>query len=227
MIKKILILVILIFIVNSSYSQTFTKFGLKCGLIFNGISTENDQAKVVGENAFFNFLSYNFGMYGEFFNTRRFCLSSEIHFTLKGERNPNFIGVVQTQNSNQHTLYEFKYLSDRFYYLRFQLLPRFRFLLTTSNENIYVLGGPTFDYMFANSNSGDAKNIKDIENSRLEFGALFGVGIEMWDIVSFEFRVEHTFSSLYTISYSNNNITRHHNALLFLTGLNLKKAFKL
>jgi hypothetical protein len=222
--KKIIIFFIIISSFNSIYTQTFNKFGIKSGLIFNGISTQNDGASIVEESAIFNYLSYDFGLFGEFFNSKKFCISTELHFTAKGEKNAAY--VIITKNTTQGQIYDFEYLSDRFYYISLHTLPKYRFFHSSRNENLYVMAGPKFDFLISNSNSDNYENSLKIKNSNLEVGALIGFGIEVWDIVSFEFRFEHTFTPVYKLSYNNGNITRHHNALVFLTGLNLKKVLK-
>jgi hypothetical protein len=92
---------------------------------------------------------------GEFLNSEKFCLSAEFHFTRKGERNPNHLAIVETINTSQGLMYDYKYLTDRFYYLSLQLLPKYRFVVTPTKDNIYLISGPKFDLIISNTNSAN------------------------------------------------------------------------
>lgn len=219
---RILILCCLL-IASVSFSQTLSKYGVKGGLIFTGMETANISSVFADSSAFLNFLSFDFGVYAEMFNSKKFCISAELHYSVKGERNPNFNKLLVPITSENHPYYEYQYLSDRFHFLSIQLLPKYRFVITPSGENIYVIGGGKIDMLVKNNNSGDNKEIKGINNFRFDFGVTAGLGIEVMNFLSFEFRYERSLRGPYEILYGDKTVTRTFNSVMFLTGISFRK----
>lgn len=224
--KKVYILIFTIFFLHviTSSSQILGKYGIKAGLVFNGISTGNDISVFTDSSAYLNFLAFDIGIYAELFNTKNFCVSTELHYLVRGEQNPNFIKILTRIPPAYLEIYEYKYLSDRFNYLSFQILPRYILNLTQRNK-LFAFAGPRFELRIGNSNSGidDDSKIFEMSNYKLETGGSIGFGGEMLDVFSFEFRYDYNFSNIYGLSYRNNIVYRKHNSLTFLLGLSLSK----
>jgi hypothetical protein len=220
--KTLFVIIFIIITSNFVASQHISKYGIKAGLIFTGMTTSNESSVFVDSAAFLNFLSFEAGIYAEIFNTRKFCLSAELHYSIKGERNPNFNTVLIPVTLSNGQYYEYKYLSDRFHYISFQLLPRYRLVITPSGENLYVLGGGKIDLLIHNTNSGDNKTV-EINNFKLDFGVTTGLGIELMNFLNFEFRFEHSFRGPYKFSYGDKTVTRTFNSIIFFTGVSFNK----
>lgn len=221
--KKLTLFLIIIFCSCESHPQTFHKIGFRGGLIFTGMATSSEASVFSDSASFLNFLSYEFGVYAEMFNSKHFCLSTEFHYRVKGERNPNFNKVIRPVTLNNGQYYEYRYLSDRFHYISLQILPRYRIAITHTDENLYLFGGGVLDLLIYNTNSGDNETVDDIKNFKLDFGATAGIGIELMNFLTFEFRYEHSFRGPYELSYGDKTVTRSYNSLIFLTGISFNK----
>jgi hypothetical protein len=222
---KVLFIICLIFSLQITESQILSKYGIKSGLLWTGLTAPNST------NAFgnfspslFNFISVDFGIYAEIFNKERFCISTELHYVTKGEDPAdNFQYPVQI-DPNRGEVYNFTNISNRFHYISLQLLPRYRFGLT-QDDKVYFLLGPHFDYMIGNSYSEDNNEFK-VKNSKLELGVTSGIGGEVRDKINFEFRFEYNLTGTYKLKYGNESVSRHNISLIFMAGVCLKNLSK-
>ncbi|RPI13350.1 MAG: PorT family protein [Ignavibacteriae bacterium] len=226
MCKFSILIFVLFTLVSSVHSQTENKFGIKAGCIFTGISTSNDDKNLFYDSStFLNHLNYTVGFYKEWFNTEKFCLSTELIYSTKGDINV-FVKLVKDVSTNQGEFYESYYVSNRFQYLSLQLLPRYRIVLAPKSENMYIFGGPSLDLLVNNYISDDRTDFKKIDNMKLELGAVIGLGVELMNFLTFEFRFDHNFTGPYTISYGDKTIARRYSSAVFYTGISFNKFFK-
>lgn len=206
---------------NIINSQFISNFGVKAGLLFNGFAT-SDVGNLYNDTkpTDFNYIGYDFGAYAEILNSKHFCISTELHFLTKGETDASSTPIAVPVKSNQGEFYDYFRFSRTFSYISFQLLPRYR-LIITGHDKISVFGGPRIDYLVADSNPEYPDALKI--NSQFEYGITFGLHGLVIDIVSFEFRYDYNFSSTFKFGYGDETITRKHHSLTFLAGVSLKK----
>jgi hypothetical protein len=211
---------------NLSYCQTHNKIGLKAGILISGISSNNSNGIILADSSSaFSFVSMDIGIFKEWFDSKRFCISTELHYLTKGEQNPEYNRIVTPVKTSQGEIYEYRYLPDRFKYLSLQIFPRYRIILTSSGENIYIFGGPTIDFLLENSSSVFPDEVVPLENSKLTFGGTIGAGSEILDFLSCEIKYDHSFTGPYNIKYGDITIHRRHNTLLLLVGVSFNKFF--
>jgi hypothetical protein len=218
--KTIYILLFLILVCMYTSSQTISRVGVKGGILFSGLTTGDNSQLIDNDLSSLNFISYDIGFYAEMFSTSTFNLSAELHYNLKGERNPNFTKFITQEETSQGTVYGLKYLSDRFHYISLQMLPRYHFILSR-DETLFVQGGPVLDYLIGNSNS-ENDNALTVKNSTLEFAAIAGFGATINNWLILDFRFQHNFTPSYTYSYGNEQSSRYNNSAIFMVGFVLK-----
>ncbi len=226
---KLLMVVVLFVCSHSVQSQFIDKFGIKAGAIYTGLSSPYDRNKTLTEifekqsNAG-SLLSYDLGIFAELFNKPRFCVSMEIHYCVKGESNFNQVKLL-SPDENHPGYYSYRGFSDRFQYLSFQVLPRWRFELNSSDK-IYLFIGPKLDMLLGNYNSDDLSGL-NVKNYGSEIGFAAGIGNEVWELFYLELKYEHSFSSVYNIKYGGDTYGRKFSSISLLAGLSLKKLFRI
>jgi hypothetical protein len=216
------------------YSQTPNKYGIKAGLILTGIQSINNPDNVIEyQNAFYNFFSYDFGIYKEWTFSRMFGVSTELHYILKGESRQDLKLSIITA-TQPFIVVENNYIPDRFNYISAQLLPRIMFAQSNKVRNsndvwfLYLFGGPTFNMLLSSSssNASGSSNTIPLKKGKIEVGAMLGLGSEMFDFLSIEFRMEHIFNGPFNVVYPDYTLTRVHNSLYFLVGFAFNKLFE-
>lgn len=222
--KQLIFITILFFLhLNNCSSQIVNQFGLKGGIIYTGFNSSDDE--VLNSISSLNFISFDLGIYAEFFDKRYFNISTELHYIVKGERNSNAFLVPLRENTSQGNVWTFKYMNDTYQYLSLMLLPRYKFLLT-NEDKLYLFGGPRFDFRIGNTNS-DSENSLHVSNFKLELGGTVGIGGQFRDVLLMELRFEYNFTPTYQFEYGEEKTTRNHNTLAFLLGVNLRKVLRL
>lgn len=209
---------------NVTSAQIIGGYGVKAGILVNGLRSSNNAPANLQDSSSFNFFGYDLGIYAELFPAKKFNLTTEFHFTLLGEQPSNLVRLLTKVPSNQGEFYEYKYASNRFTYISFHLLPHYNFV-NNPDERLFILAGPRFDMMLSNYNSEYEENLK-LNNGNLETGAILGFGGEFKNVFNFEFRYNYNFSEIYSVKYGTEKISRKHHSFIFFGGLNLKKLFK-
>ncbi len=210
---------------QNSSSQVVNKFGIKGGLILSKLSMNefvSDAFSYEPERKY-KFLSFDIGLYAELFDSRFFCVSTELHYNVKGEE--SFEDFMILQPNRQNDGFEFKKVNDRFHYISLQVLPRWRFMVNTEDK-LYVFGGPRFDLRIGSSKSGGTSDIP-LSNGIIESGFTVGFGNEFWELLITEFRYEINLSNVYNITYGNTVVKRKNHSFSLLMGLSLKKLLKI
>jgi hypothetical protein len=223
--------------INNSYSQTLGKFGIKGGFIVTGVSTFNeykpytlDQVNpyIYDNSDFFNYLSFDIGIYAELFNTEEFCVSTELHYSIKGEsgeetyRVPHLISSSFGQN-----VWETGVLSDKASFLSLQILPRYRAGISENKEDdIYFFAGPVFNFML--TNYGVYTQPEYIVKKKFpgDIGGAVGLGYEINNKFMLELKLDYSFTGSYNFTYGNDEISRSYNTFSVLTGFALSEFFK-
>jgi hypothetical protein len=225
--KIILVLCVLYFHALHSDCQIVNKWGIKGGLILSKISLSDYNPDFFSSepSGKYKFLSFDAGIFVEFFDSRYFCISTELHYNIKGEEDEKLFKTMVPVKSGLIEMYEYKYMNDRFHYLSLQFLPRWKYIVN-SEDKLYFFAGPKFDLRLSNSSSISESAVK-FTNSRLEAGLTLGIGNEIWDLFSFELRFEHNFSNAYSIVYGDESYNRKHNSFYLLAGLSLKKLLRI
>lgn len=221
----ILILALITFLhTTESDSQVFNKFGIKGGAILTQITLSEYYPGLflTDPSGGFKYLSIDLGIYGEFFNSRKFSVNAEVHYIRKGEDDNNRFAFLQ--KGEGVTELQYKHTSNRFQYISFQVLPKWKFLVNTEN-NMYMIGGPRFDLRISNSNSYGADAVK-LDNSGFEFGFTVGIGDEIADLFHFELRYDRNLTNTYSFDKGDEDITRKMNSLSLIVGLSLKKLLR-
>ena len=200
----ILVTVILLCVIFSGQdlnSQVVNKFGIKGGLLLSKLSMNEfvSDAFSYEPERDYKFLSFDVGIYAELFDSRFFCVSTELHYNTKGEE--SFEDFMILQPNKQNDGFEYKKMNDRFHYISLQILPRWRFMVNTEDK-LYFFGGPRFDLRVGNSKSGGASDIP-INNGVIESGFTVGIGNEFWELLITEIRYEINLSNVYNITYGN------------------------
>ncbi len=220
-----ILLLLSLFPVSETGSQVFNKFGIKGGAIFSGMSLSEFYPGIFRYNPSnsFKLLSIDFGIYGEFFNSRHFSTNTEIHYTIRGEGGNQLFEFLQT--STGITGLEYRTASNRFHYISFQILPKWKFIVNTEN-NVYLFGGPRFDLRVSNSNTLTNDYVK-FDNSGFETGFTVGAGDEISDMFHFELRYERNFTSSYELDVKGERVTRKLSSFSLLLGVSLKKLLRI
>jgi hypothetical protein len=209
---------------RENYSQVINKFGIKGGLIISKLTLSENVSDAFSyePEREYKFLSMDVGIYAEMFDSRFFCISTELHYNIKGEEAYQDFEILQP--NTQADGFEYRKVSDRFHYVSLQILPRWKYLVNTQDK-LYLFGGPRIDLRVANSKSGGKEDIK-LSNNVIEPGFTVGIGNEIWDLLTIELRYEMNFTSVYKVSYGNTSVSRKNNSFTLLAGLSLKKLLR-
>jgi hypothetical protein len=220
------ILIILFFTAaNKSPAQTFSKFGIKGGFSVSGLSTFNPNKPftLLGTNLYvydksdnFNFFSFDIGVYTEWFNSEEFCVSAELHYTLKGETDKAIYTVPDPNNISNVNEWESGVLKDKAYYLSFQILPRYRVGISEHGEdNVYLFIGPTFNFEMNNTSSYSHPNHVNTKGPMGDIGTAFGIGFEVDKILSCEIKLDYSLTGSYDFIFGKDEVTRRYNSFSF------------
>jgi len=221
---------------DNSYSQIFSKFGIKAGFITTGLSTFNekspytlDQANlyIYDESDYFNYLSFDIGVYAEWFNLEEFCVSTELHYLVKGEKDKSIYLVPHLISSNYgQNIWETGQISDKASFLSFQVLPRYRAGISKEAEDdIYFFAGPVFNFMLANDiNVTQPKYFEKIGFPG-DISIALGLGYEINRKFMLELKLDYGLTGSYNFKYGNDRITRSYNTFSVLTGVALSELF--
>jgi hypothetical protein len=168
-----------------------------------------------------NLFSYDFGIYLEILNLKRLTISNELHYTVKGVSEQTALTTPPAIFGQ----YYYKPLSNRFQYLSFEPLLKYKFSVSKSHE-FFLLAGPRWDFRIGNyrynSYSDDYIHIK---NFRFEFGMTVGAGVEFSEGLLFELRFEPNFTSTYIYTNFTKYSTRH-STLMLIGGLAFSRYLK-
>jgi len=221
---------------SSLNSQTFNKFGIKGGFAISGLSTFNQQKPVSNNRTnlyiydksdFYNFFSPDIGVFAEWFNSEEFCLSTEIHYAVKGEKDKAVYTIPAPYNPNQTNDWENGELNDKAYYLSLQILPRYRVGISEKGEdNVYIFAGPAFNFLVSNKSSYSRSDYVKTKGFMGDFGGAIGIGFEVDRIYTCEIKLDYNFTGSYDLKYDNEKIARGYNSFSFLTGIALSEFFR-
>ncbi len=206
---------------SRSDAQLINKFGVKGGVILSGMMSSGYIPVIMqnqSDNAY-HFLTFDAGVFVEWFDSKHFCLSTELHYNIKGEQKENPFKLLYLAANGE---YKYGSVSDRFQYLSFQLLPKWKFIVT-QEDNVYLFLGPKFDYRVGAYNADTDEDIK-VSSGKMETGFAIGFGNEVWDIFRVDFKYEQSFSSVYNITYGPTTVSRRNASFVVLLGISFKKA---
>lgn len=229
--------VLIIFLIKlfscPSNSQTFTNFGIKAGCLITGLGTSNVNEPVtsdipkpyVSDSSFpFSYFSYDIGVFAEWLNSEKFCISTELHYTVKAENKTSQYIVPNVVYIPGGNYWERGYLKDKAQYLSFQILPRYRLVVTPDKkDNIFIYAGPSFDILLKDESFYSQPNYIKAGGFIRCIGGVLGFGFEWKKILAFEIRVDHNFKGPYKFVYENDEIARRYTTITFLTGIALNK----
>ncbi len=225
---KVYTVIIIILIASVNFSQVRNNYGIKGGFNFSGISSSATNTVFKEESIRMNCFNFDLGIFKEWFSTKRFCLSTELHYAVKGEITGNaYVDIIPTMKKIFY-VYTTWFFPDRFQYLSFQLLPKYRtgFTVPPAVDNLYLEGGIGLNTMVGNYNSDIDTNIVHLKNFDCEVSGILGMGIEIAHFIDIEFRYEHTFNGPYTATFGNTEIYRNLNSFIFLTGISINYFFE-
>ena len=224
-------------VINSSHSQTIGKYGVKGGFIVTGLSTFNeyppynlDQANpyIYDNSDFFNYLSFDAGIYAELFNSEEFCVSAELHYSVKGESGrvtyqvPHLLSSYFGQN-----IWETGELSDKASFLSLQILPRYRAGISKNSEDdIYFFTGPVFNFMLTNEGIFTKPQYIVRKEFPGDIGLAIGLGFEVNRKFTLELKLDYSLTGSYDFTYGNQKVSRNYNTFSVLTGFALSEVFK-
>lgn len=232
----IIIYILLSTAVNNSHSQTLGKFGIKGGFIVTGISTFNeykpftlDQANpyIYDNSDYFNYLSFDIGVFVELFNSEEFCISTELHYSVKGESGEETYRVPYLISSGfGQNIWETGELSEKAGFLSLQILPRYRAGISKNNEdNVYLFAGPVFNFMLTNYGIYTQPEYIVRKGFPGDIGGAIGLGYEINSKFLLELKLDYSFTGSYDFTYRNEKITRSFNKFSVLTGFVLSEFF--
>jgi hypothetical protein len=230
-----LISIILIYLSLPCHSQTFSKFGIKGGFLITGLHTFNDNNMYTGYMAntfisdsskFFSFINIDIGVFTELFNSERFCVSTELHYRIKGEPDTAYY-IVPNRHFDYELwqwIWETGNLHDKTHFLSLQILPRYRIVVTPDKkDNIYIFAGPTFDFLLSDESFYTEPNYISNGSFIKSFGGVLGAGFEWKKWLNAEIRIDHDFTGPYDFKYNNDIIARRYTTVTFLLGVSLGK----
>jgi Outer membrane protein beta-barrel domain len=218
-----------------THSQTFSKFGIKAGFLITGLHTFNKSDMFTGYMAntfigdsskFFSSLNFDVGLFTEWFNSEKFCISAELHYRVKEE--PDTAYYIVPNRHFDYELWQWIWekgnLHDKAHYLSFQILPRYRVVVTPDKkDNIYIFAGPTFDFLLSDESSYTEPNYISTGGLVRNIGAVLGAGFEWKKWLIAEIRIDHDFTGPYNFKYKNDEIARRYTTLTFLVGISFGK----
>jgi hypothetical protein len=229
-IKAIFIFFLFLNIVSSNYtySQVFSKLGVKFGFALSGMSTFNNKPTetshvintfIQDSTSFFNHVSVDLGITAELFNSEWFCLSTELHYLQLGEAEVDYYTSYSKIQPNGYRTVSGR-LFDRTHYLSLQLLPRVRVGIGRTFDNYYFFGGPVFDFKIADEN--EYTDSKYVDATKIaDLGAAVGIGFEVIDLFTMEVKYQYNFTGPYKFRNENEEISRRYSALVLLASFTI------
>lgn len=222
--------------VKSSPSQTFSKYGLKAGFLTSGLSTYNQfppftlnkpNLYIEDESDYFTYLNLDAAIFAEWFNSEEFCVSTELHYSIKGEKDKIPYLLPNAKFNNTTGSYETGFLNDKAGYLSLQILPRYRAGISDDGmDDLYLFAGPTFNFMVNDMSSYSDPKYIERKGFLGDIGAAFGIGFELEKIYTFELKLDYSITGSYSLKYGNDKVTRRYNAFWVLGGVALSELFK-
>ena len=218
-----IIIVLISFDIRTS-SQFINKFGIKGGVNVSSVTSgENNPVFFLKEpESRYNLINLDIGVFTELMDSRFFCISTELHYVRKGEENDNDIEIIYL--NKESNIASYRRITDRFHYLSFQILPRWKYAVT-SEDKLYIFGGPKFDFRLSNNNSRGNEDLI-LKNSVFESGFTVGLGNEYYELFYLELRFDYSFTNVYKITLGEETVSRKNITFSLITGLSLKKLFK-
>lgn len=216
-------------------SQIISKLGIKGGFLITGLHTFNQNEMFTDEkpntfisdsSRFFSSLNFDIGIYTEWFNSDHFCISTELHYRTKDEPDTAFYIVPHQYYDPRHFVWRWEtgILTDNTQYLSFQILPRFRMVISPDNrDNIFVYGGPNFDFAVKDNSYSTKPKYTNRNYFFSNIGGIFGGGFEWNQLITAEIRIEHDFTGPYDFRYKNDEIARRYTTFTFLLGISIYK----
>ena len=230
------IIILLLITAENTHSQTFNKFGLKGGFSVSGLSTFNPKtpSTIYGTNLYiydksdyFNFFSFAIGVFTEWFNSEEFCLSAELHYSVKGETDKTIYTVPDPNHLNIGNEWENGMLNDKAYFVSLQMLPRYRVGISEKGEdNVYIFAGPTFNFLVSNKSTYSQPDYIKNKGPLGDIGGAFGIGFESNKTYSFEIKLDYNLTGSYDFKYENDVVTRRYNSISVVTGIAFSELFK-
>lgn len=221
------IILIIMFAAASSSGQFINKFGIKGGINISQLSFNSNfsGSVLIPPRPSYSCMKTDLALFAEFFDSRNFCTSVELHYFGKGEDTKNdlrlnYVGSINNQYANG-----FVYVNNRMYYLSLQILPRWRFIIR-SDDKMYFFGGITLNWSVSNSNTYSQPSLA-FDNNKLIPGIKGGYGIELWDLFYIELSYTHDFTNAYVLKYREQEATRRHDSFELLAGFSLKKLLRI
>ncbi len=236
--RKFIIAISLLFLffINNSYSQTFSKIGIKTGFLTSGLSTFNQHPPysfqrtnlyIYDESDYFTYINFDIGVFAELFNSNEFCVSTELHYMVKGEKDNAVYTLPNPFTSYTGDNYENGTLNDKAEYLSLQILPRYRAGISEDGkDNLYLFAGPTFNFLVKNMGVYTEPKYVETRKPFGDIGAAFGIGFEFDKTYTFELKLDYSITGSYDFKYDNDSITRRYNAFSVLGGVALSQLFK-
>lgn len=231
-----LLVLTLIFHINTACTQTFSKIGLKGGFAISGLSTFNQNRPfsltgtnlyIYDESDYFNFFSLDIGIFTEWFNSEEFCVSAELHYMMRGETDKTLYTVPKPNKQGTVNEWETGNLDDKANYISIQILPRYRVGISEKGEdNVYLFAGPTLNIQTSNNSSYSGPAYIDNRGPFGDFGAAFGIGFETDRTFSCEVKLDYSLTGSYDFKYGNEKVTRRYNSFYVLTGIALSEFFR-
>lgn len=228
--------ILLISFNENSYTQTIGKFGIKGGFIATGLSTFNehspynlDQANlyIYDNSDYFNFLSFDVGIYTELFNSEEFCVSAELHYLIKGEADLSTYRVPRLISSyNGQNIWEMGTLSDKASFLSLQILPRYRAGISKGgDDDVYFFAGPVFNFMLADKGTYTQPKYVVYKGFLGDIGGAIGLGFEVNRKFMLELKLDYSLTGSYNFIYRNEKIQRSYNTFSVMTGFAVSELF--
>lgn len=234
---KYLFLIFILFPVfaKSTSSQTFSKFGIKAGFLTSGLSTNNQftpftlnkpNLYIEDESDYFTYLNLDAGVFAEWFNSEEFCVSTELHYSIKGEKGKVPYILPNAVYNNSTNSFELGYLDDKAGYLSLQILPRYRpGISDDGQDNLYLFAGPTFNFIVNDMSSYSDPKYIERKGFLGDIGAAFGIGFELEKTYTFELKLDYSITGSYSVKFGNDKVTRRYNAFWVLGGVALSELF--
>jgi len=198
--KKILLLLILLFLISNSNSQFIKNYGFKIGVLNNTL--------YMGSTPLTDVWAYDLGIFIEIPVFKKLSFVVELNFNEKGTSTPY--------------LYPNFIINNRFRYLTLSGLTKYNF--AEKEIDFYGIIGLRTDMMINNYYSGNYydANIIKLRNFNFELGGTIGFGLGINPGPFLEFQYIPNFTSVYKVTFMGNQSSYRNSSILLLCGINFK-----
>jgi hypothetical protein len=196
--KKVYLIIILLFFISSSQAQLIRGYGVKIGATISNQKWDyNNYLPELNPESRWGF---NVGVFSEFFNSPYLSLITELNYVQKGMKKDLPVSTI----TNPDGTGEFITWDTRIDYLNLSALGKLR--LDFNPLIPYILLGPKIDFQINLDNSMGLLNVVEKNFNEVMYGLKVGIGSEV-QFDSFSLLTEILYDYNINELYKNENLT--------------------